>query len=112
MNRNEELVDLLESSACHLREWAKTEEAVAAGSNVNAVLLAERLESIAGSWQTRTDIRGIYKADDDKPHRCPVCWRIPDIVYEKHASARLWYIYTCQNGHRFTRIPFIGKEYK
>lgn len=46
----------------------------------------------------------ILKADTDKPHRCPACWRIPDAIWEdKKGYARLLRTYTCPNGHRFAR---------
>jgi len=48
-------------------------------------------------------MKGILVADSDKAHRCPDCWRIPGIIWEKHGHAHLWTTYTCPNGHRFAR---------
>jgi len=46
----------------------------------------------------------IYKADTDKPHRCPKCWQIPARIWEsKDGCAHLLRTYTCPNGHRFAR---------
>lgn len=53
----------------------------------------------------------IFKADDDKPHRCPACWTIPDKIYDSHGHAHRWYIYRCRYGHRFTRIPLLGRRF-
>lgn len=50
----------------------------------------------------------IFRADSDKPHRCPACWTIPDLIWERHGHARRWCVYTCRYGHRFTRIPLLG----
>jgi hypothetical protein len=52
----------------------------------------------------------IYKANHDKPHRCPVCWHIPDRVYDKDGYAHFFRIYKCQRGHRFTRLPIPGRR--
>lgn len=43
----------------------------------------------------------ILKADTDKPHRCPECWRIPDAIYDDPRGVRYFQTYTCQNGHQF-----------
>lgn len=43
----------------------------------------------------------ILKADTDKPHRCPACWRIPDRLWVPGSRWRFWLTYECQNGHRF-----------
>lgn len=48
-------------------------------------------------------IVSIMPADTDKPHRCPKCWTIPDIIWDSHKHARLWTTYICRNGHRFAR---------
>ena len=45
----------------------------------------------------------ILIADPDKPHRCPACWRIPDVIWYEHRHAHLFATYTCPNGHRFAR---------
>lgn len=52
----------------------------------------------------------IFRADSDKPHRCPVCWTIPDEIWESSRPMWRWHVYRCRQGHRFTKVPLLGRR--